>query len=151
MLLSQGPDATEETKVPTYEKVKEKTHEQVAISTENGGETDTHKWHQEVYDVTVQVDVPHGTRGRDLSIEIKVDSLFCALKSDMANPILNGRLAERIKVKESFWTIEDSCTVVFSLCKFRDSIWKCVFVGDPEIDTTKVNTPRPIEEYDADT
>lgn len=150
-IISGVPTAPEETKEPTFDPVRQATHEDVAISTENGGETDKHKWHQEVYDVTVQVNVPHGTKGRDLNIQIKADSLFCALKSDMANPLLDGRLFDRIKVEKSFWTIEDSCTVVFNLEKFRDTIWKCVFIGDPEIDPNKVNTPRPVEEFDADT
>ena len=51
-VVSQVQDL-EEVKQPTFDAPKSKTHDEVAISTENGGVTETHKWHQEVYDVTV--------------------------------------------------------------------------------------------------
>jgi hypothetical protein len=40
---------------------------------------------------------------------------------------------------------------VITLDKGRDNIWKSVVVGDPEIDTTKVENVRNIGDYDEET
>eukprot|EP00439_Symbiodinium_sp_Y106_P030522 s692_g3.t1 len=52
---------------------------------------------------------------------------------------------------ESVWHLEDEHQVMLSLQKSRETWWKCVLEGDPEIDTTKVESTRKMEEYDGET
>lgn len=53
-------------------------------------------------------------------------------------PIIDGELHRRIIVDDSFWTLEDN-EVVFSFQKDNKmEWWKTVIVGDPEINTRKV-------------
>jgi len=50
-----------------------------------------------------------------------------------------GVLHQRVIVDESMWTLEDGRKVNLELQKENKvQWWKCVMVGDPEIDTTKV-------------
>lgn len=49
------------------------------------------------------VEVPKGTRGRDLVVVIKKNYLSVGLKGQ--EPILAGDLSKDIKVEESTWTI----------------------------------------------
>ena len=54
------------------------------------------------------------------------------------SPIINGELHKRIIVDDSFWTLEDN-DIVFNLQKDNKmEWWKCVMIGDPEINTQKV-------------
>merc|ERR1719436_2372467 len=48
------------------------------------------------------------------------------------------------------WHLDDN-KVVLSLEKQRETWWKCVLEGDQEIDTTKVESTRAMEEYDGET
>merc|ERR1719436_1362677 len=48
------------------------------------------------------------------------------------------------------WHLDDN-KVVLSLEKQRETWWKCVLEGDPEIDTTKGESTRSMEEYDGET
>lgn len=41
--------------------------------------------------------------------------------------------------------------LTFNLEKAQDKIWSTVFKGDPEIDTSKVNNTKKIEEFDGET
>lgn len=53
-------------------------------------------------------------------------------------PIVDGVFHKRIIVDDSLWTLEDG-EVVFTLQKDNKmEWWKCVLVGDPEINTQKV-------------
>lgn len=52
--------------------------------------------------------------------------------------IIDGTFHKRIIVDDSFWTLEDN-DLVFNLQKDNKmEWWKCVLVGDPEINTQKV-------------
>jgi hypothetical protein len=54
-------------------------------------------------------------------------------------PIVSGDFHKRIIVDDSVWTLEDGSTVALSLQKDNKmEWWKCVLVGDPEINTQKV-------------
>merc|ERR1712203_1174654 len=49
------------------------------------------------------------------------------------------------------WHLEERGQLVMSLEKQRETWWKCVLEGDPEIDTTKVESTRTMDEYDGET
>jgi hypothetical protein len=70
-----------------------------------------------------------------------------------------GTLAERIVPSESTWTIEAASSggrsggsvLIVVLYKTVKTWWKSILVGDPEIDTSLVDSRRHIDEYDAET
>merc|ERR1712039_722532 len=51
----------------------------------------------------------------------------------------------------TMWHGEENAQLVLSLEKQRETWWKCVLEGDQEIDTTKVESTRSMEEYDGET
>lgn len=60
-------------------------------------------------------------------------------------------MQERIKVEGSFWSIEDKKYVNITFEKAYEAIWKAVIVGDKEIDTSKVDNSKRLEEFDLET
>ena len=104
----------------------------------NGGTTEHYVWTQQLAEVTVNVLVPVGTRSRDLVVDIGKKRLRVGLKGQP--PMVDGELHKPVKVDDSFWTLEDGREVVVNLQKENGmEWWKCVVVGDPEIDTSRVN------------
>lgn len=49
------------------------------------------------------IPVPQGTRGRDLTVEIKKKKLKVGLKGK--EPILDGELCKEVKTDDSTWTL----------------------------------------------
>ena len=66
-------------------------------------------------------------------------------------PIINGELMEKVKIDESYWSIEDKKYLTITFDKAYEAIWKGVIVGDAEIDTKKVDNSKKIEEFDVET
>ena len=66
-------------------------------------------------------------------------------------PFIQGELGEKIKVDDSFWSIEDRKYLMLNLQKAYEAIWKCVIVGDKEIDPKTVDNSKKIEEFDLET
>lgn len=124
--------------------------ERVEISAFNGAKTDKYTWNQSVYDVDVQIKLPPGTRSRDLKIVIEPKRLYAALKSDLANPLIQGELFERIKAEKSSWILDEG-TLIFNLEKAKDNVWKSVILGDAEIDASKVENTHKMEDFDEET
>ncbi|KAF9976479.1 hypothetical protein BGZ73_008482 [Actinomortierella ambigua] len=97
-----------------------------------------YKWKQTLNDVDVTVLVPKGTRGKDLTIEIKKQSLKVGLKGQPL--IIDGALFKDIKVDDSTWTLDNQQEINIHLEKLKGTEWwKCVIQGHPEVDTTKIN------------
>lgn len=55
-----------------------------------------------------------------------------------SEPFIDGTLFARIVVDDSFWTIEDNDLVITLQKDNKMQWWKCVLLGDPEINTQKV-------------
>ncbi|KAK4689487.1 elongation factor 1-alpha, partial [Tremellales sp. Uapishka_1] len=98
-------------------------------------------WTQDLATVTVTVNLPKGTRGKDLIVDMAKKKLKVQLKS--ANePILEGELSNEIVVDDSSWTIQDDVLTI-ELEKLSAHIssagwWKNVLSHHPAIDTTKI-------------
>ena len=45
-------------------------------------------------------------------------------------PIIDGELYEKIKVEDSYWSVEDNKYLNINFEKAYEAIWKCVIVGD---------------------
>ncbi|KAI0348572.1 nuclear movement protein nudC [Trametopsis cervina] len=96
-----------------------------------------YKWRQELAELDIEVPVPKGTRGRDLTVVIQKKKLSVGLKGK--EPILSGELCKEIKVEESAWTLEDQQVVLVHLEKLnKQQWWENVLTHHPKIDTKKI-------------
>lgn len=120
-----------------------------SVSTYNGGTTENYKWSQTISEVTVEValETPLNLR-KDL--EVNITSSHISLRVNEAC-ILSGDLCERIHPGDSTWILEDMQRITLNFEKQRETWWKCVLLGDAEIDTTKVESKKRIDEYDPET
>lgn len=64
---------------------------------------------------------------------------------------IQGELYDKIHVDESFWSIEDGCLLVVNMEKGVENIWKTIIIGDEEIDATKVENSKRVDEFDNET
>lgn len=68
-------------------------------------------WRQQLGDVDIDVPVPKGTRGRDLTVIIQKKKLSVGLKGK--EPIMSGELCKDIKVDDSTWTLGNSTPWIY--------------------------------------
>jgi hypothetical protein len=87
--------------------------------------------------VDVFIPLSESVRSRDVVVKITASTLQVGIKG--SNPILDGKLHERVKTDDSTWTLVDGKVIHVYLEKL-DSMkwWSCVIQGEPEIDTRKV-------------
>lgn len=97
-------------------------------------------WEQTLEDVTVSLIVPAGTPGKMVNCKITKTHLVVGIKGQ--TPIIDGDLSEQIKASDSAWSIvdvKDGREIQVNLIKKEGMHWwKNVIVGDPEIDTSKI-------------
>jgi hypothetical protein len=98
----------------------------------------------------VQVFLPKGTTSKQLIVEIKPKHLKVMIKGS-DKPLIDGELCEKVKVEDSFYTIEDAQFLNLNFEKAGEVIWKTVIVGDEEIDTKKVDNAKHLNEFDTET
>lgn len=98
----------------------------------------------------LQIPVPEGTPAKMCDVRIKPKRLYVKLK-DQEQPIIDGELQEKIKVEDSFWSIEDKKYINITFEKAYEAIWKAVILGDKEIDPKTVDNSKRIEEFDLET
>jgi hypothetical protein len=67
------------------------------------------------------------------------------------NVLLSGDIFGPINVEESTWTLEDNLKLVFLFEKKSELIWKTVLKGDSEIDVSKVDNSKKLDEFDNET
>mmetsp|Transcript_15199 Transcript_15199/g.30508 ORF Transcript_15199/g.30508 Transcript_15199/m.30508 type:complete len:321 (+) Transcript_15199:44-1006(+) len=123
----------------------------------NGGITDRYTWTQTLSELQVSVSAEQlglaGTplKAKMLDVDIKKKALKVGVKGK--EPLINGELHQQVKLENSIWTIEDSSRVVFTLEKVNGmEWWKTVMVGDPEINTRKVEPENSsLSDLDGDT
>ena len=123
----------------------------MAPNSGNGGVTEKYWWSQTLQDITVNIPIPPGTKSKDISYTLNSKSIKVGLKNQPL--ILDGELHAAVDIENSFWTVEDSKTVVLNLIKKKSmEWWKCVIVGDPEIDTKKAEPENSkLQDLDGDT
>lgn len=103
----------------------------------NGADLASYSWTQTLQEVTVNIPVPQGTKGRLVAVAIKKNSLSAGLKGQP--PVLKGNLFKAVKVDDSVWSIEDGKLLSISLTKVNGmEWWPCVVAGEAEIDCQKV-------------
>ncbi|CAE8682931.1 unnamed protein product [Polarella glacialis] len=109
--------------------------------------TDKYYWSQSLSELTLEVDVGEPCKAADVKVDITATRLSVKYNG---KSILEGKLHEKVSTEECMWQLEGQ-QVIISLDKSRHTWWKCVLQGDQEIDTTKVESTRSMEEYDGET
>lgn len=148
-------------------KIEKKVDDKIVnISTYNGGVTDKYFWSQSVTDVTVQVAIPKGTKSKNVCIFLLKSSHFCYFQKLLVDlrpqylkivlkptnqVLVEGELYDKIKVEDSIWSLEDEQRIILTLEKASENIWKTIIKGDQEIDATKVDNSKKLEDFDFET
>lgn len=82
--------------------------------------------------------------------DIKTKHLKVMIKGN-DTPLVDGELYERVKVDDSFWSVEDAEYLNINLEKMEEKIWKTILVGDEEIDAKTVDNSKNVEDFDLET
>ncbi|ETW06193.1 hypothetical protein H310_03766 [Aphanomyces invadans] len=144
------------------------TPEGKQIPVGNGGSTATYTWTQSLRDVTVYLDVPVGTKSKDVAVTFTHTTVSAGLRGQ--TPLLHGTFPYKIKLEDTVWSLDSSRVLLLSIEKTTETWWKSVvqvcasifqhtrsnlmrvFVkGDAEIDTSQVDSTQRIDEYDPET
>lgn len=112
--------------------------------------TKNYKWSQSITDVTVQLTLDKPTRSKELNVELKYDKISIRRKENNSI-IIEGNFYDNVKVDDSAWNIEDGRAIILNLEKAQENIWKSVIKGDEEIDATKVDNTKNLDEFDDET
>ena len=117
---------------------------------ENGGFTDRYVWSQTAYDLTFSVDLCKLLNNvtdfskKDIKVDLTNNDVKIFHKNEL---VLNGSFLHPVKVETSTWYKEQN-KIILELDKYKiQEWWKCFFVGDTEIDTSKI---VPATEYIGD-
>lgn len=65
--------------------------------------------------------------------------------------LVDGELQRAVKCEDSMWSLEPGKCVQINLEKSEERFWTTVCKGDPEIDRTKVDSTRNIDDFDEQT
>jgi len=103
----------------------------------NGGTTEKYSWSQSLSEVTQNIFLPPGTKSKMLDVDIRNTSLKIKIKGQ-SDILVEGTFHKRIIVDDSIWTVEDGNLVLSLQKENKMEWWKCVLVGDAEINTQKV-------------
>ena len=109
----------------------------------NGGRTDKYVWTQTLEEVEMKIDVPKNTTGKDCIVTFESHHLKVKLKGEKEY-IINGELHDEVDSDECTWTLDteygkENRVLTLFLNKHKGmNWWNRVIVGDPEIDTKKI-------------
>lgn len=88
------------------------------------------RWWQTVGEVFVEVEVPKGTRGRDVQVEITPKHVSCTVRG---KNLFSGNLHRTVVADESTWTIEEQQRVLMLLVKTEpansEKVWESLLEG----------------------
>ena len=102
----------------------------------NGGKTDKYVWTQSLQEVVINIPLPPNTKSKMLSVDIQNTKFKVAIKG--GDTLVEGTFHKRVILDDSIWTLEDGDLVITLSKDNKMEWWKCVCVGDPEINTQKV-------------
>jgi len=141
----------------------------------NGGVAASHTWTQTLYETTVTVDAPAGTRAKDVKCNLGTTSVSLELPG---GDVVEGEFYDRVDASGSMWTLDrpaaDRTSVVLTLEKTQETWWRSVFKDAPKrdlvdctlvdscaervtlrvapkVDFTQVDSTKKMDEYDEKT
>jgi hypothetical protein len=124
----------------------------------NGGKVEgRYVWTQTLGELTLNVQCPGATKGRDCKVTIEPGFLSISVPGvNGGAAVVDGQLLEKIQVDDSTWTLDTnddgSNTKVLSVyLPKQDKMqwWKAVVEGDPEINTADI-VPENSKLHDLD-
>lgn len=107
----------------------------MATPIDNGGKTDSYVWTQTAYDLAVTFSKIEELKKKDIVVTLTPSKFLFKHKN---NIVFEGDFPFSIKVESSTWFIEDNSVVVELDKHKKHEWWKTAFVGQEEIDTSKV-------------
>lgn len=109
----------------------------------NGAILDAYTWRQTLHEVNVDIWLPPNFNKKELTVNLKSETVFVGLKGQ--KPILDAKWPEEINSEDSIWTLETDEHDIKYLhlevykWKTKEGWWKHIAVGEPEINTQKIN------------
>ena len=101
------------------------------------------RWYQTVAEVTIEVEVENGTRGKDVKIDIKPSRISCFVKD---KEIFKGKPFDVVVEDESTWTIEDRKLIRIQLIKAfhktKDLCWLSLLENQYQPDPVTLHEMR---------
>lgn len=91
-----------------------------------GGTGEGYLWSQTDDEVELTVDVPDGTKAKDLSITFKTQSMTVGLKGVGSTIVSIEKLFRKTRPDESTWTVESnkgSTKVIVTVAKIDEQVW----------------------------
>jgi len=105
----------------------------------NGGETEKYVWTQTLDDLEVRVAVPPGTKSKQIKCVFTKTTFLFSIDGAADAPLIQGEFHAAVAPDDCYWTLEDNTYVSVFLQKLKGTEWwPRVLVGDPRIDTKKV-------------
>ncbi|KAG8224817.1 hypothetical protein J437_LFUL002263 [Ladona fulva] len=94
------------------------------------------RWWQTVQEVNIEVNIPSGTRGREIKVKLLANEIECMVKGEV---VFKGKLFGTVRSDEMVWTIEDGNKIWIVLTKVsqirKDEVWgsllKDNYAADP--------------------
>lgn len=117
------------------------------------GRNGLYYWTQTLVELTVYVDLPLGTKGKDIDCKVAHRRIHISLHST-GKVYLDGTLEESVGADNSVWTVSSDSGItqlILTIEKSRNTWWKYVVEGDIEIDTSLVDSTQKVREYDTET
>lgn len=120
----------------------------------NGLKTDKYFFTQTLQDITINVFIPAGIKGKDLNVVYGSKTLKVQVKGQ--DPIIDGELPEKILADETLWTVdtiegERVCSITFDKAD-KMKWWDCAIKGDQKVNTKKIEPENSkLSDLDGDT
>lgn len=112
----------------------QKNIKKMAQPIDNGGRTDNYIWQQTAYDITLIFPLQKHSR-KDVNLILSPQKMSLYIKNNLQ---YEGSFSFSVKCESSTWYIEND-SIIVELDKFKKhEWWKSAFIGDDEIDTSKV-------------
>ncbi|SBS93816.1 CS domain protein, putative [Plasmodium malariae] len=118
------------------------------ISTWNGGKTEKYFWNQTLNEINIEMPMYKEVKTSEINVEISNKNMKVCHLNELK---LEGTFYEEVNKQECMWNIEDKKKIIFFLEKKRENWWPCVLKGDPEIDTTKIESKKNLTDFDEKT
>ena len=116
----------------------------------NGGILDKYSWTQTAYDLTITVELKDDINTKEIDVVVTNKELIVFIRSE--SYLTKSNLTFDVIVEKTIW-YKDGSKLIIELEKYKKhEWWKSVFIGDDEIDTSKVVPPtESIGDLDSET
>uniref|UniRef100_A0A914MAW1 Nuclear migration protein nudC n=1 Tax=Meloidogyne incognita TaxID=6306 RepID=A0A914MAW1_MELIC len=119
---------------------KEEKSDKIKPNLGNGCDLENYQWTQTLGELEIRVvfkDIGFPLKAKDLIVDVGRKHIKIGLKGKQ--PLVDGELAEEIKLESLNWIIEDKKNIVLNVDKVNGMHWwNKLLLTDPEIDTQKV-------------